>query len=241
MHSGLLAISAGVTACESQGASIVKIFMSLPRYVTPARPLGPILFFAELSLAVGGVLFAQWQGISILGQFSWSPAIAWRTAAGLVPMVAALAWAMRSRWGPLVDLRERVVGMVGETLGDLPLWELALISAAAGVGEEVLFRGGLQPWLLRSLSPPVGIAIVAAVFGMLHAATATYFVFATVVGAYLGAIAHMTGELWSPILIHAGYDLAALAWAQRRWRQLTTPSPGDPSRDDGLDSDDLGP
>jgi membrane protease YdiL (CAAX protease family) len=73
---------------------------------------------------------------------------------------------------------------------------LALTSA---LGEELLFRGLLQPWL--------GIWLQALLFGVLHQLAGTsrwvWAAWATLVGFALGAIFALTGSLAGPLAAHA--------------------------------------
>jgi membrane protease YdiL (CAAX protease family) len=82
-----------------------------------------------------------------------------------------------------------------------------LVSVSAGVGEEVLFRGALQPRL--------GIVLSAALFAILHVQyqiPGILMIFA--VGAALGVIKQRTSTTFT-ILVHVVYDLVAFlahAW-----------------------------
>ena len=91
--------------------------------------------------------------------------------------------------------------------------DVVVISAAAGVGEELLFRGALQAEL--------GLAAASVTFGLLHIGgrdTATFGVWVMVMGAGLGWLAMLTGGLLAPIVAHAAYDAAAIAYC--RWGPL---------------------
>jgi membrane protease YdiL (CAAX protease family) len=96
------------------------------------------------------------------------------------------------------------------------LWELALISLAAGVGEELLFRGVMQTALARwSGSTAVGVGLASLAFGAVHAVSLTYLVLAGLIGVYLGWLFLATDNLAPPILAHAIYDFAALVYLLR--------------------------
>ncbi len=74
------------------------------------------------------------------------------------------------------------------------LW-LALISA---VGEELLFRGAIQPFL--------GVWFTSILFGFLHLdpeeGVSAWTLWAMIAGLILGASCSVTGSLWPPIAIH---------------------------------------
>src|SRR5690606_3489003 len=80
----------------------------------------------------------------------------------------------------------------------------------AGLGEEILFRGALQPLAIHFTTPLIGLAITSVLFGLVHASSLLYFVLATLIGFYLVAIALLTGEILSAIIVHALYGFVAI-------------------------------
>jgi membrane protease YdiL (CAAX protease family) len=88
--------------------------------------------------------------------------------------------------------------------------ELALIAIAAGLGEELLFRGFVQGALI-AYTGDVGALVVASVaFGAAHAVSRGYAVLAACMGAWLGGLWMLTGNLVAPAACHALYDYVAL-------------------------------
>ncbi|CAM9897233.1 unnamed protein product, partial [Heterosigma akashiwo] len=85
-----------------------------------------------------------------------------------------------------------------------------LLSIAAGVGEEVLFRGLLQNGVGIKLGQSIGLAVASIIFGLLHNVTPVYALIATIYGFYFGFIYLATGNLAIPMIGHAFYDLVAL-------------------------------
>jgi uncharacterized protein len=85
---------------------------------------------------------------------------------------------------------------VARQLSSLGVVGLALLSA---VGEELLFRGVLQPG--------IGLLGQAALFGLLHQMPGpsrwVWSLWATLVGLLLGAAFELTGTLTGPIVAHA--------------------------------------
>ncbi len=76
-----------------------------------------------------------------------------------------------------------------------------MIAVAAPILEEWLFRGIILKALLKKYSPWKAILISAVVFGVFHL-NPWQFLYATVLGIYLGYIYWKTGSLFYPILIH---------------------------------------
>ena len=93
----------------------------------------------------------------------------------------------------------------------------------AGIGEELLFRGVLQPALAAHLPTWIAVVAVGTLFGLAHWLTAAYAVLAGIVGIYLGALFALSGNLLVPIAAHACYDLVAL-FVLARVKQTSPPS-----------------
>lgn len=77
---------------------------------------------------------------------------------------------------------------------------IVAVAAFSALGEELWFRGILEPWL--------GLWLQAAVFGIVHAQLRgpsrwTWISWATVMGLAFGAIFQLTGSLAGPIAAHA--------------------------------------
>ena len=113
-------------------------------------------------------------------------------------------------------LREALGGPLS-ACGWLDLCGLALL---AGVSEEIVFRGVLEPWL-SGWGPVVGFVVCNFLFGICHAVTPTYAVLAALMGAYLSTTLWWTKEpnLIVPIFCHALYDLVAFAVVRDSYRR----------------------
>ncbi|HEY2405539.1 MAG TPA: type II CAAX endopeptidase family protein [Polyangiaceae bacterium] len=77
---------------------------------------------------------------------------------------------------------------------------IAAVAISSALGEELLFRGLLQPWL--------GLWLQALAFGILHSQLRgpskwAWVVWATVMGLAFGAIYALSGSLLGPIAAHA--------------------------------------
>lgn len=145
-----------------------------------------------------------------MARFRWDLGdLAWGIAATM-PLLAGLHWCLRTRWGPLV----RLVALVEEQLS--PLFagatrsDVVLLALAAGLAEEVLFRGVIQEALSGPLPTWVAVAAASVLFGLAHWVSATYALLAMLVGCYFGVAFHLSGNLLVPVLAHVLYDLVAL-------------------------------
>lgn len=97
------------------------------------------------------------------------------------------------------------LGLGGGGGGTVPWAHALLVSVTAGIGEEVLFRGFLQP--------RIGLVAQAVWFGVEHAAylSISSLIGATVAGILFGLAYKRTGSLWAPITAHVLYDVLVLA------------------------------
>lgn len=139
-------------------------------------------------------------------------------AAAALPILAGFVLTMNSRAAPLVRIHRFLDEVLGPLFRRCSLAELALLSALAGAGEEMLFRGVLQTWLASLLGPTIGLFVASALFGLAHSITPTYALVAGLIGAYLGWLWIATGNLLVPALAHGLYDFAALVYLLR-WEQ----------------------
>jgi membrane protease YdiL (CAAX protease family) len=152
--------------------------------------LGGVAPFARLRLDLGGLL----TGLM-----------------ATVPLLVTLRWCLRTRWPPVAHLMRLVRDEIAPLFHGVGLPRLLLLALLAGVAEEVLFRGVLQPWLAVRL--PVWLAVLGAgaIFGVAHWLSAAYAALAAMAGVYLGLLLLLSGNLLAPIVAHALYDFVALA------------------------------
>ncbi|MDL0430454.1 CPBP family intramembrane metalloprotease [Marinobacter sp. TBZ242] len=95
---------------------------------------------------------------------------------------------------------------------------LVTLSALAGVGEELLFRGAIQSWLAQYVPAVVAIVAASVLFGLVHYLSFTYFIVATGLGLVLGTAYMLTDSLLLVMVWHGVYDMIAL-YCLRRFPQ----------------------
>ena len=96
---------------------------------------------------------------------------------------------------------------------------LVAVSVFSGVGEEVFFRGAVQP--------EFGLVVAAVLFGVLHVGPDRRYllwtVWAVLVGGLFGLLYNVTGGLLAPVLAHTLHNAATfLLW--RRSRRAAVPA-----------------
>jgi len=84
------------------------------------------------------------------------------------------------------------------------------LGAAAGLGEEMLFRGVLQSELGQRFGDIAALTSSAIVFGALHAVTPLYAILAGLASLYFGELYLQYHNLAVPIICHGLYDVGAL-------------------------------
>jgi len=163
-----------------------------------------------LAWAIGALVsIPPWQEIKL----TWL-AVAWSVLAAL-PLLAGLLWTVHTRWRVFVQLRHYVQERVVPLFAGCSLFELALISSFAGIGEELFFRGLLQTGLTAATSVWIGLGLTSLIFGLAHFISLMYAVLAALIGFYLGILLIAFDNLAVPVIVHALYDFVALTYLVR--------------------------
>jgi uncharacterized protein len=99
-----------------------------------------------------------------------------------------------------------------DLLGPLTTREIVILAVASSLGEELLFRGALLPWL--------GVWAQAGVFALLHVGPGKRFLpwtaSAFALGAAFGGLALATQNLGAPIIAHAVINFLNLRFIVRQ-------------------------
>lgn len=106
-----------------------------------------------------------------------------------------------------------------DLLGPLTGHEIVILALASSIGEELLFRGALLPWM--------GVWLQAIVFALLHIGPGRRFLpwtlSALVLGVAFGGLAEWTGNLGAPIAAHFAINFLNLRHIVRT--PLPAPAP----------------
>jgi len=164
--------------------------------------------------------------INPLAHVEFSPmALVW-SAVGTLPLYLLFALSYNLPWNGMRAVRNFLVEKLGPFLSRYRWQELLYLGFLAGISEEILFRGLLQPWFEQNWGWVGGIVFSNLVFALVHWVTPLYALLAGLTGVYLGVALDFGGErnLVVPILIHAIYDfLAFIAVAQTYRRERSRP------------------
>lgn len=137
-------------------------------------------------------------------------------ALAAVPLVGGGYLLMRRPPPFLQPLRELVDTLVAPMFRGCTVLELAAVSALAGLGEEMLFRGVIQHSLAAGIGGTgglwIGLLVASALFGAAHAISPWYAVLAGLTGVYLGGLWLASDNLLVPVVAHGLYDFVALVY-----------------------------
>ena len=197
--------------CLLLGFGLVRLLEYLFHYRPHVRTveLIPAQFLGYALMFLGLLLLFRWQ----YDQPFWR-SLGWKplrmpplmvVIAGLLTASGVLAVSLLLRMpatsNPMTEMLEDrtslvLIAVFGITLG--PLFE------------ELVFRGFLQPLLVRSLGAAPGVLLAAVLFGLLHSQeygnSWRHVVLISLAGAAFGAMRHRTGSTRASTLMHASYN-----------------------------------
>lgn len=144
----------------------------------------------------------------------WAPFVLW--AAGLTAgaLVTILLFRQLSMWTGKLDSRF-LRQLLPRTREERSIF--GVLSVAAGVGEEIAYRGYAITALAPVLGVPGAAIVTSIVFGLLHGYQGALGILRT--GAMGGMLAWgfvATGSLWPAIVAHTAIDLLAGLWLGER-------------------------
>jgi len=139
---------------------------------------------------------------------------------GTVPMVLLFHLAEQWQGASFQQIRRLLLETLGPSLYRRHWADLAMLAAIAGVSEEILFRGVIQPWLETAWGLRAGFLVCNLLFGLAHAVTPLYTLLAFMIGGYLSLAMDYGGErnLLTPVVIHGVYDFWAFVALVRAYR-----------------------
>jgi len=180
-------------------------------------------FLVLATLFQGGLLIAGF-GIALAANlnlvFEFDVNGMLRGGLATLPMLVVFWYAMNSKWAAFEQLRIVLIRHLGPLIAPCSTTELVYLSMLAGFSEEILFRGAIQNGML-AWGLPTAVIASNLLFGLCHAATKTYFLYAMAAGLYLSWVAGFSVQNLSPaILTHSLYDLIALSVVRERAKQF---------------------
>lgn len=172
-----------------------------PRFVRRAA-----LFYGALV-----VVAAVWNGLRDRS-FALGDSVLLSLLLGLLAAVVTVAAGLAVY--RLVPLMRRIAGELAPLVVDrMSGADLVLLSIFSGVGEEVFFRGAVQP--------EFGLTIAALAFGLVHIGPDRRYLvwtaWAVLAGFLLGFLYRFSGGLLAPVIAHTVHNAAMfLIWKRSR-------------------------
>jgi uncharacterized protein len=198
---------------------------SLRAIAALALALGPIAALIRLGPDIGYWLPAFVIGVALVGALLLRQPIRAGSASSALALAAlpggiialAVALGMAAAAGATAESDGKIASFALFLAG-------SLLIVAKAFGEELLFRGLLQPLLCRAWGALAGIALAALAFTALHVIGGwrdpVSLLNITLAGGWFGLLAWRTGGILAPTLAHAGYN-----WAEEMLFGAT-PNPG---------------
>ncbi|MGZ5027678.1 MAG: CPBP family intramembrane glutamic endopeptidase [Methylobacter sp.] len=147
------------------------------------------------------------------------PAIAYGVI-GTLPLFLLFLSLEQIQAEPVIKIKNLLLETLGPSLHRYHWTDLLILASIAGLSEEALFRGVIQPWMESSWGMAAGLIGSNIIFGLAHAVTPLYAVLAALVGMYLGLSMDYGGDrnLLLPVVIHGLYDFLAFIALMRSYR-----------------------
>lgn len=180
-----------------------------PSQPSPAPPLSRASLVIGLygAMALVGLLIAAGRGNPDL--YRLGEPEGWQLMAGpVLGFVVGLAVVGLTRVATRhFQWARHLHGSFRDLLGPLTGQEIVILAMASSIGEELLFRGALLPWMADVAgSEALGVVLQGVIFALLHVGPGKRFVpwtiSALVLGIAFGWLAIWTGSLGAPIAAH---------------------------------------
>jgi membrane protease YdiL (CAAX protease family) len=165
----------------------------------------------EASLIIVALILGEIADINPIAQLYFSETAVLVGLLGTVPLFMLFLSMQYLPQKSLVIIKDLLMKTLAPSLQQRHWTDLLLLATIAGISEELLFRGVIQPWITVSWGLTAGLWVSNIIFGLVHAITPMYALLVTLVGVYLSLSMTVGGEnnLLIPIIIHSLYDFLA--------------------------------
>jgi membrane protease YdiL (CAAX protease family) len=162
--------------------------------------------FALLGIwAAGG---RPWSHLMLAGAAPWRLSLGLAFAALLIALLVSQRWAILARPKAIERVRAKLAyaePLLAHTPAERKVFWL--VSATAGVCEEIFYRGFLTWYIAVWTGPVIAVILSSLIFGLGHIYLGRTHVPQTAfVGLFLAGVAFASGSLWPAMLLHAAMD-----------------------------------
>ncbi len=189
------------------------------------HPFNPDDFFKkacsfEVTLIPVSVVLGWIAGINPFQNLHFSESAIAYGVIGTIPLFLLFLTLEQMQTESVIKIKNLLYDTLGPSLHRYHWTDLLILASIAGVSEELLFRGVIQPWIEASWGMTAGLVGSNIIFGLAHAITPLYAVLATFVGIYLSLSMDYGGDrnLLVPVVIHGLYDFLAFVALMRAYR-----------------------
>ena len=191
--------------------------------VIPRQTVLLTALVSEVLLAGLALLWAGLASIEIELRYSWPMLVVGLAATLPLAIVNLLVFFSAAAKRRERVFRRFVVEVVLPLCGDLRALDALWIGLLAGVGEELFFRGVMNPALARALGLPLGAAAGSFLFAYVHfiGRGREYWplvLFYTLFGLYFSVLVVACRNLLPAMIAHALYNFLAILYV--RYREL---------------------
>ncbi|MGR8941456.1 MAG: CPBP family intramembrane glutamic endopeptidase [Gammaproteobacteria bacterium] len=139
---------------------------------------------------------------------------------GTLPMVLLFRLTEQRQEASFQKIRQLLLETLGPGLHRRHWTDLLMLAMIAGISEEALFRGVIQPWLESVWGMQMALIASNILFGLAHAVTPLYAILAFMIGIYLSMSMDYGGvrNLLTPVVIHSLYDFWAFLMLVKAYR-----------------------
>lgn len=169
----------------------------------------------------------SWSWFGVLGGYAIPLAMLMAFFAFYIPVVL-----ISHCWLKLASFYQ-LMHQLHELAKELSWSQIVILSACAGLGEELLFRGFAQSWLSLHIGVSMAILVSSLIFALLHALTLYYFLFAFLISIIFGILLNLSQSMLLIVLFHAIYDVIALGVIAKRPDLIGLKPISDCNADDG--------
>jgi membrane protease YdiL (CAAX protease family) len=176
--------------------------------------------YFEGSLIVVAIVLGWIAGIDPFANIIFSEIAVFYGIIGTIPLFIFFVVLYQIQIDAFQQIKRTLLETLAPSMHRYHWTDLFILGAIAGITEEILFRGVIQPWMESTWGMTEGLIASSIIFGLVHAVTPLYALLATLVGIYLGLAMDYGGErnLLNPIIIHGLYDFLAFLVIVRTYR-----------------------
>ncbi len=171
--------------------------------------------FIGIGLAVFALILGRIVGHPPLETFRWSVWSALWGVVATVPLILLSFAALRWPFGVFAAFNGFCNSEVIPRLEKSSWSELALISLAVSVGDEMLCRGVLQAWFSGHLGVPGGLALASILFAFIQPISIQFMMMSAMLGLYLGSVWILSGNLLTVMVANGLNEFVVLAYLVR--------------------------